>query len=133
MASSLQQSKHKLLNRPPVEGPAVDNTGVLSQPWQNWFWLLQKYFITQQIKTVDINPGSVAANTTEEESFSSLNLGILSSDYILKLIKPTHTAGFSIGNLRVTGNDAIAVQFINNTGSAIDPGNETYTIIWMKG
>ena len=46
--------------------------------------------------------------------------------------KPTQTAGIAISNVRVAGNNQIAVQFINPTAAAITPTAENYVICCLN-
>lgn len=78
--------------------------------------------------TVTISPTIVNANTTSEQTFTVSGI-VAATDNIIAVTKPTHQAGLSIGNYRVTADNTIAIQFINNTGAGITPtASETYIV-----
>lgn len=78
-------------------------------------------------------PGAVGANTTTEHSVTVTGV-VLSTDEVIRVIKPTHQAGLSIGNTRVTADNTVAVQFVNCSGGGITPtASETYTFfVWRR-
>lgn len=78
-------------------------------------------------------PGAVGANTTTEHSVTVTGV-LLASDEVVCVIKPTHQAGLTIGNTRVTADNTVAVQFVNCTGGGITPtASETYTFfVWRR-
>lgn len=76
--------------------------------------------------TQTIDPASVSANTSAEQDFTVS--GLLVGDVVM-VRKPTHTAGFIVGNARVKAANTLSIQFANITGSPIDASSETYTII----
>lgn len=82
------------------------------------------YSITTQ--SVTLNPTSVSANTTEEQTFTLE--GLNENDVVLDVQKPSHTAGLVIGNYRPSADDTLAVVFGNLTASPIDPPSETYLV-----
>ncbi len=47
----------------------------------------------------------------------------------LSVCKPTAQAGLGIGGCRVVGANTIAINYFNNTSSAITPNAETYTMV----
>jgi hypothetical protein len=83
-----------------------------------------------RIFTATIDPASVAANTTAEQTFTVT--GLTTSHRIIQVIKPTLTAGLGIVNSRVSATDTIAITFSNNTGSGIDAASESYIIVAVK-
>lgn len=76
-----------------------------------------------------LNPGSVSANTSSEQSFTVP--GVRVGDYVA-VSAPSLTAGFMVSNARVSAADTVAIQFANITGSPIDVSSRTYTIIWFR-
>lgn len=74
-----------------------------------------------------INPASVAADTTAEQTFSVP--GLLVGDVVLAVNKPTVTAGLGIVNARVSAADTLAITFSNSTAGAIDAAVETYEVV----
>jgi hypothetical protein len=42
--------------------------------------------------------------------------------------KASHQVGLSIGNVRVSAANTLAIQFVNTTGSPIVPASEQYII-----
>jgi hypothetical protein len=77
--------------------------------------------------TIDV--ASVAANTMAEQTFTLR--GLRPGDFV-SLVKPSLNAGLGVVNARVTAADTLAIQFVNATGSAIDPGLETYLAFWFR-
>ena len=78
---------------------------------------------------VGINPASVSANTTAEQTFTVV--GLTTDDQVI-VSKPTLTAGFGIVNARVSAANTLAITFINCTASPIDAPLENYTITWFR-
>ena len=70
--------------------------------------------------TVDL--GSVAANTTEEETATLT--GVRTGDIVL-VIKSDLDAGIILGSARVSADDTIKIQVTNPTGLAVDAASET--------
>lgn len=80
-----------------------------------------------KVYTSSINPASVAANTTAEQTFTIT--GLLADDIVLAVIKPTASAGLGICGYRVSAANTLAITFNNNTAAPIDAGAETYTVV----
>jgi ABC-type Co2+ transport system permease subunit len=68
---------------------------------------------------------SVAANTTEEETFTLA--GVKVGDYV-HVSKADLDAGIVFGSARVTADDTIGVQITNPTGSPVNAAEETVTV-----
>lgn len=86
--------------------------------------------ITQmRVYTPTIDPASVAANTTAEQTFTVS--GLTTADKVI-VNKPTSTAGLGIVNVRVSAADTLAITFGNFTGIAIDPASEVYSVIAIR-
>lgn len=77
-----------------------------------------------------MDPGSIAGNTAAELTFTLP--GLLISDVVMSVVKPTLTAGLDIGNTRVSANNTVAITFQNSTSSPINPPNETYTFVIFR-
>lgn len=82
----------------------------------------------EAILQISISPPSyLAANTTSEITYTVP--GIALGDFI-EINKPSHTVGLSIGNIRASAANQIAIQWVNSTTSAItSPPNEQYLIV----
>lgn len=78
-------------------------------------------FIIRQTLT----PAQVAANTTAEQTFNVPGLQVGDSLYINKA---SHQTGLSIGNVRVSAANTLAIQYVNTTASPITPTSEQYII-----
>lgn len=78
---------------------------------------------------VTIDPASVAANTTAEQTFP-VN-GLLVGDFVVAG-KPTATAGLGIVGARVSATNTLAITFSNSTAAPIDPAAEAYRIFWAR-
>ena len=86
-------------------------------------------YLTQLKKyTVAINPASVAADTTVEQTFAVAGL-VAATDIVLACVKPSVTAGLDISNPRVSADGTLAITFQNSTAGAIDAPNENYVLI----
>lgn len=83
--------------------------------------------ITVLTATVDL--GSVAANTTEEETATIT--GVRAGDYVA-VMKSDLDAGILLGTCRVTAADTVAIQVTNPTGSAVDAASETMTFLVVR-
>lgn len=77
-----------------------------------------------------MNPGSISANTAAELTFTMP--GLLVTDVVLAVVKPTLTAGIDVGNTRVSAINTVAITFQNSTASPIDPPAETYTFVILR-
>lgn len=99
--------------------------------WEQWFNSISKYSTGIEVYTETLNPTSVAANTTAEQTFTVTGIGV--NDIILSVTKPSITAGIGIGNSRVSAANQIAITFINPTAGAIDPAQEDYKITVLRG
>lgn len=77
--------------------------------------------------TVDL--GSVAANTSEEETATVP--GVKVGDMVF-VSKPSIEAGLIIGSARVTADDTVAIQVGNFTGGAIDEASETLRFLIVR-
>jgi len=94
-------------------------------------WMQRLRDVTPKIQTyaATLNPGSVNANTTSEQTFTVTGLNV--ADLVI-VNKPSHTAGVGIVNARVSAADTLAITFMNTTGGAIDPPNEEYTVVSIR-
>lgn len=78
-----------------------------------------------------LSPSAVAANTTAEQTFT-FN-GLLSTDVVLTVNKPTAQAGLGIANYRVSAVNTLAITFSNNTASPITPtASQNYIVVFMR-
>lgn len=82
-----------------------------------------------KIYTATINPASIAAATSAEQTFSVPGLRV---GDVPVVVKPSATAGVGIGNARVSATDTLAITFVNATAGAVDPASETYTILAFR-
>ena len=72
-------------------------------------------------------PATMNASTTVETTYAVP--GIALGDFI-EINKPSHTTGLSIGNIRASANNQIAIQWVNSTTSTIsNTPNENYLIV----
>jgi hypothetical protein len=77
-----------------------------------------------------LTPQSVAANTTAEQSFTVPGLVFTNSvASTVKVTKPSMTAGIEVVGARVQAANTLYVTYQNNTGAAITPPAEYYTIL----
>lgn len=79
------------------------------------------------VLSVTLTPAQVNANTAAEQTFTVT--GVRSAtDVILEAAKPTTQAGLGIGNVRVSADNTVAIEYINDTASPITPTSEAYKI-----
>ena len=83
------------------------------------------------VASVTLSPSSVAANTTAEQTFTVP--GILATDVVMDVTKPTAQAGLGIVGSRVTAANTVGITFSNNTASPIVPtASQVYLIAWIR-
>jgi hypothetical protein len=71
-------------------------------------------------------PTTIAANTTVESTYTVPGVSI--GDF-LEINKPSHLTGLSIGNIRASAANTIAIQWVNSTTSTVTSvPNELYLI-----
>lgn len=76
--------------------------------------------------TAMIDPASVAANTSAEQTFTVAGLVAGTAVFVSKA---SVTPGLGIGGARVSAANTLAINFVNNTATAINPTLELYTIM----
>lgn len=81
------------------------------------------------VYTATIDPASVAAATSVEQTFTVT--GLTTADKVI-VSKPTATAGLGIVNARVSAADTLALTFMNATAAAIDAVSESYTVVAFR-
>ncbi len=78
-----------------------------------------------------LSPASVAANTCAAQSFTVT--GVLASDILIGVNKPTEQAGLSVTPGHVTGANTATINFCNNNGASITPtASETYNFVVVQ-
>lgn len=75
-----------------------------------------------------LNPASVAANTTAEQTFTVPGLA---AGTVVAVDKPSLTPGLGIVGARVSAANTLAINFMNDTAVAIDPPLENYSISYF--
>ncbi len=81
------------------------------------------------ILTVTFDPASVGANTTAEQTATVPGLRV---GDVVYASKPTAEAGIGVVNARVSAADTLALTFVNATGSGVNAGSETWTVLWFR-
>lgn len=97
--------------------------------WLKWFRRLRQAIPKVQTFEVTINPTSVNANTTSEQTVTVT--GLTTSDIVF-INKPSHTTGLGIVNVRVSAANTLAVTFGNFTAAPIDAASETYKLVAVR-
>lgn len=83
------------------------------------------------VVSVALTPAQVAANTTAEQTFTVP--GVLPTDMLVEVNKPTSQAGLGIAGVRVSAANTVAITFSNNTGAGITPtAGETYKLMLAR-
>lgn len=85
--------------------------------------------LAHALLSVTIDPASVAANTTAEQTFTVPGLKV--GDLVF-VNKPSLSAGLGICGARVSAADTLAVTFNNNTAAGIDAGSEAYIVLVIR-
>jgi len=81
--------------------------------------------------SVTLSPAAVAANTCAAQSFTVA--GVLASDVLIGVNKPTEQAGLSLTPGHVTGANTATINFCNNTGASITPtASESYNFVVVQ-
>lgn len=101
----------------------------LPETFQMYMGKAIEIILTGHFYSVTIDPSSVGANTTSEQTFT-VN-GLRQSDVVI-VNKPSHTTGLGIAGCRVSGKGQLAITFINTTGSPINPASESYKVLAIR-
>ena len=81
--------------------------------------------------SVALSPAIVAANTTAEQTFTVP--GVLASDVVVQVSKPSAQAGLGIVGTRVSAANTVGITFSNNTAAGITPtAAETYKLVLAR-
>ena len=81
------------------------------------------------VASIVVDLGSVAANTSEEETTTVPGL---TTDMMVFVNKPSLEAGIGVVGARVSAANTLILTIMNSTGSAVDAGSETYKLFWFK-
>ncbi len=81
------------------------------------------------VATITVDLGSVAANTSEEETTTVVGL---TTDMMVFVNKPSLDAGIGVVGARVSAIDTLILTIMNSTGGAVDAASETYKLFWFK-
>lgn len=82
--------------------------------------------------TATLSPAIVAANTTAESAALTVT-GLLTTDTVVVVNKPTAQAGLGIAGWRISAADALRITFVNATASGITPtASEVYTVVVLR-
>ena len=71
------------------------------------------------------NGTAIAANTSVESTYTLPGVNL--NDF-LEINKNTHQTGLSIGNIRASAANTVAIQWINSTTASITPTADTFLI-----
>lgn len=78
--------------------------------------------------TQSLAPVSVAANTTAEQTFTVAGLVAGTEVYVTK---PSVTPNLVVAGVRVSAANTLAINYANNSGAAIVPPTEVYSIAYF--
>ncbi len=104
-------------------------TGILLEYNQKALAQLVEQLTTIKKVTASINPSSISGGSTSEQEFEVK--GAAEGDTII-VTKPTETTSIGIVNARVPSKDTVAITFINDSGSPINPPEESYVFTIIK-
>lgn len=118
---------------PRLEGDALGNLTEMLRGYltelDRWLQRLQAVFPRMQTYEGTLNPAAVAANTTSAQTFTVTGL---STQDVVVVNKPSHTAGLGIVGARVSAANTLEITFMNTTAGSIDPPAELYTIVSIR-
>jgi hypothetical protein len=77
--------------------------------------------------TAALTPAAVGANTTAEQTFTVT--GLLTTDKLLQVIKPTQQTNLGIAGFRISALNTLAITYVHTGGGSVTPSAETYSII----
>ena len=118
----------KGIPKPPQQGNWIIGLNLTDEAWR-WISRVFNNYPKVQTFNVTIDPTSVSANTTSEQTFTVT--GLATTDSVV-VNKPTHTTGLIIGGARCSAADTLAITFGNLTGIAIDPPSEVYRVVSVR-
>jgi hypothetical protein len=116
------------VGNPPLRS-ALTNANFTNDVWQRWFSDVARKIPSIQILFATIAPASIDANTVVRQTFTVTNL---TTDDAVIVNPPDLTTGLEILNFRVSANNTLQISFWNSTGTPIDPGSQTYTILAVR-
>lgn len=108
--------------------PISDEYGNLTQSWHIFFSSLVDKLPRVQSFTIALNPSTVPANSTSEET---VTVAGLNTNDVVTVVKPADMIGLMV-EARVSAPDTLNVRFGNLTGAGIDPGLENYTGVAIR-
>jgi hypothetical protein len=86
---------------------------------------------SMSVVNVTLSPAIVNANTTAEQTFTVP--GVLTTDDLVSVSKPTAQAGLGIVGWRVSAANTVGITFSNNTGAGITPtASQSYTLMLAR-
>lgn len=77
------------------------------------------------------DPANVVANTQAVNATTLTITGLLTTDFVIGL-KPTQTQGLFLKRVHCSAVNTASFTFENITGSDINPGSETYTLLVFR-
>ena len=82
------------------------------------------------IYTSTQSPGAITANTSAEDAMTIT--GVLATDMVAVVNKPTTQAGLLVGTARVSAANTVQVTFGNDTGATITPtASQSYVVVTL--
>jgi len=97
--------------------------------WWRWFVQLVNVLAKIQTYSVTLNPPSIPAGDTYEDTVA---VSGLETNDIIFLSKQTYDSGVAAVHARCSASGVLAVTFVNPTGSAVDPGEATYLVCAIR-
>jgi len=118
----------RALSAPPRE-PMIDmRNGVpvgMAPNWEKFFAVLTAEVQKQRVYAATAAPGSIAANSVKAVVVACKGA---KTGHVVTVNRTATHAGIGIGNSFVSAADQVTVEFMNVTGGAIDPGNQSLII-----
>lgn len=106
---------------PPPLSPLNENQNIWV-PWDMWFRRLVHFFPRVRTYSVTWSPAATAANSAVEQTVAVTGL---STQDIVCVSPPGHTAGIGLAGARASAADTLAVVFVNPTaGSKTAPSGD---------
>ena len=101
----------------------------LDRSWYGWFDYLSITLPPMARYEATLNPTTVTAGTTSEQTFTVT--GLTTRDLVL-VNKPSHQSGLALVGARVSAANTLALTFMATAAGNVDPTSESYKILAVR-
>lgn len=117
----------KGISPPPLE--QLNGNQMIWTPWDIWFRRLVHFFPRVRTYTVTWSPAATAANNAVEQTTA---VSGLSTQDIVFVSPPGHTAGIGLAGARASAADTLAVVFSNPTSGSKTAPSGSYLVCAIR-